>query len=148
MLPLTMFLVAGALLASDPMLGTWKINVAKSKFNPGPAPQSITTTSIEDAGWVVAKTNGVNAEGNPINVENRFKTDGNEYPTQTAWGKGNMVIKKTDPYHWTSVVTLEGGNKITSKVVTPKDGKTRTHTSTGTNMKGEKINTVTVWERQ
>lgn len=77
-----------------------------------------------------------------------FKTDGNEYPTQTAWGKGNMVIKKADPYHWTSVVTLEGGNKITSKVVTSKDGKTRTHTSTGTNTKGEKINTVTVWERQ
>jgi len=28
--------------ASDPRIGTWKLNVAKSKYSPGPAPQSLT----------------------------------------------------------------------------------------------------------
>jgi len=27
---------------TDPINGTWKLNLAKSKFNPGPAPQSET----------------------------------------------------------------------------------------------------------
>jgi hypothetical protein len=39
MLPLAMLMAAGALLASDPNVGTWKLNVAKSKFSPGPGPQ-------------------------------------------------------------------------------------------------------------
>ena len=28
--------------AADPVLGTWELNVAKSKYNPGPAPKSQT----------------------------------------------------------------------------------------------------------
>jgi len=148
MLPLAMFLAAMAFAASNPMLGTWKMNVAKSKFSPGPAPQSVTTTFTEEGGWVVAKAQGVNSDGKPINVENRFKTDGNEYPYESPWGKSTIVIKQTDPYHWTSVVKLDGGNTITSKGMISKDGKTRTVTSTGTNTKGEKVNTVMVSERQ
>src|SRR5205085_3569561 len=53
-LPLAIFM-AGALLASDPNLGTWKLNLAKSKFSPGPGPQSVTTTVREGGGWVIAK---------------------------------------------------------------------------------------------
>jgi len=35
------FTAAGLLLAqSDPFVGSWKLDVAKSKFDPGPAPQS------------------------------------------------------------------------------------------------------------
>jgi hypothetical protein len=65
----------------------------------------------------------VNSEGKPINVENRFKTDGNEYPYESPWGKGTIIIKQTDPYHWTQVVKLEGGNTVTAKVMISKDGK-------------------------
>lgn len=148
MLPLAMFMAAGALQASDPMLGTWTMNVAKSKFSPGPAPQSLTATNTEDGGWVVAKAEGVNSEGKPINVENRFKTDGNEYPYESPWGKGTIVMKRADPYHWTSVVKLDGGNTVTIKGMISKDGKIRTQHATGTNTKGERVNTVTVWERQ
>ena len=35
--------------ASDPRVGTWKLNVAKSKYNPGPAPQS-QTLKVEASG--------------------------------------------------------------------------------------------------
>ena len=37
------WLAAGSLLfAADASLGTWKLNVAKSKYSPGPAPKSAT----------------------------------------------------------------------------------------------------------
>jgi len=35
--------------ASDPRIGTWKLNVAKSKYNPGPAPQAL-TVNVEPLG--------------------------------------------------------------------------------------------------
>ena len=35
--------------ATDTQVGTWKLNVAKSKYSPGPAPKSA-TTKIEAAG--------------------------------------------------------------------------------------------------
>ena len=35
--------------ASDPRIGTWKLNVAKSKYSPGPPPQS-QTLKVEPSG--------------------------------------------------------------------------------------------------
>jgi len=36
---------SGSLYAqSNPLVGTWKLNVAKSKFDPGPGPKSMTRT--------------------------------------------------------------------------------------------------------
>ena len=56
-LQLVFVVVAAALLAtgalakggSNPMIGTWKLNPAKSKFTPGPGPKSL-TVKIEPAG--------------------------------------------------------------------------------------------------
>ena len=31
---------------SDPLVGTWELNVAKSKYSPGPAPKSETRTYV------------------------------------------------------------------------------------------------------
>jgi len=40
-------LAAGPLIAqTNPFIGTWKLNVAKSKFEPGPAPKSQTRTVV------------------------------------------------------------------------------------------------------
>ena len=49
--------------ASDPRIGTWKLNVEKSKYDPGPAPQS-NTMKVEASGeGEKATTEGVNAAG-------------------------------------------------------------------------------------
>src|SRR5215472_16333495 len=52
-------------LAQSELIGTWKLNAEKSKFNPGPAPKNSVLT-YEAAGEGVKVTNeGVNAPGNP-----------------------------------------------------------------------------------
>jgi hypothetical protein len=38
-----LFAIGTAVRAEDPNSGTWKMNPAKSKYNPGPAPKSSTT---------------------------------------------------------------------------------------------------------
>ena len=148
MLLFTTLMAAGALVAANPILGTWKMNVAKSKFSPGPAPKSVTSTYTESDGWVVITTDAVSADGTPTKRESRVKADGKEYPFENVYGKGTTVIKQKDPYNWTSVQKLDGGNTVTTKGMISKDGKTRTQTASGTNAKGEKVHTVTVWERQ
>ena len=48
-LGLSSILVRPALAQGDPQVGVWKLNVAKSKYTPGPVPKS-GTTKIEAAG--------------------------------------------------------------------------------------------------
>ena len=49
--------------ASDPRIGAWKLNVAKSKYSPGPAPRSFTVKVEASGQGEKATTEGVNAEG-------------------------------------------------------------------------------------
>ena len=49
--------------ASDPRSGTWKLNLEKSKYDPGPAPQSNTTTIEASSDGETATTKGVNSAG-------------------------------------------------------------------------------------
>jgi hypothetical protein len=66
--------------ASNPRLGTWKLNVEKSKYHPGPAPQSV-TMKIEAAGeGEKATTEGVNAAGVPTKTEYTAQYDGKDTP--------------------------------------------------------------------
>lgn len=134
--------------AADPIVGTWKMNVAKSKFSPGPAPKSSTTTYTQEGDWLVVKSVGVNSAGEPVNRTNRFKTDGGSYTYTGPNGPGKISVKKVDEHTYVSTTTLDAGGSTVGRSVYSKDGKTRTQTVTGVNSKGEKLNHVIVYERQ
>ena len=67
--------------AEDPQAGTWNLNVAKSKYSPGPATKS-GTASLEAWGddGVKVTADGVNADGQTTHVEFQAKYDGKDYP--------------------------------------------------------------------
>jgi len=136
------------LAAADPIVGTWKMNVAKSKFSPGPAPKSVTSTFSEEGDWIASKSDAIDSTGQPITRTNRYKLDGKEYPFEGPQGQGMISLKKIDDHTTESVLKFAGGHTLTARAVISADGKTRTMTSSGTNAKGEKVNNVTVWERQ
>ena len=87
--------VAGSsmLSAADMVSGTWKLNTAKSKYSPGPAPKSLVTTFSMDGDWLVSKGEGVDAEGKATTLTNRYKFDGKEYPYKTAVVGGTISVK-------------------------------------------------------
>ena len=136
------------LAATDPIIGTRKLNVAESKFSPGPAPQDVTTTYSQDGDWISIKTEGTDSSGQPFARTNRFKMDGQEYPFDGPHGKGMISVKKVNDHTANAVMKFDGGNSVTTHSVISKDGKTRTMTSKGKNLKGQKVNSVVVWERQ
>jgi hypothetical protein len=133
---------------NDPAVGTWKLNVAKSKYEPGPAPKSLTVTIEPSGPGVKVTTKGVDAQGNPIETSYTANYDGKDYPVagQPDWDA--IALKRID------ASTVEMSRKKAGKVVqtvtrvVSKDGKVYTSTAKGTNAKGETINNVLVFEKQ
>ncbi|HET7220724.1 MAG TPA: hypothetical protein VFJ02_21875 [Vicinamibacterales bacterium] len=67
-----MLTAAGAVAAQGTNLrvGTWHLNVAKSKYSPGPAPKSQTTYTrvvSKDGKTMTVTVKGTNAQGQPVN---------------------------------------------------------------------------------
>src|SRR3979409_560045 len=71
----------GAAFAADTAVGTWKLNVAKSTFSPGPAPKSQTRTYAETPQGITLtiKTTAARAWWTPT-ATLTFKDDGKPYP--------------------------------------------------------------------
>jgi hypothetical protein len=145
---LLLLLIPGLVVAADPIVGTWKLNAAKSTFSPGPGAKSGTVTYAEDGEWLVVKSESVTAAGAPVTRSNRYKLDGKEYPFDGPYGKGTISAKKTGEREGTSTVKLDGGNTYTQRTVISADGKTRTVTSVGKNAQGQAMKNTVVYERQ
>jgi hypothetical protein len=134
--------------AKDPFVGTWTLNLAKSKYSPGPAPKS-TTTTIEAAGQgykVSVKTEP--ASGSAQEWAYTSNLDGKDAPiTGNNPNADSLAVKRVDAN--TLEVVYKKGGKVTTmqKSVVAADGKTRTVTTTGTDAQGQKVNNVAVYEK-
>ena len=65
---------------ADPALGTWKLYLAKSKFDPGPAPMPQMRTYAQSEAGTTLTISGVGADGSPISTKATVKYDGKDYP--------------------------------------------------------------------
>jgi hypothetical protein len=136
------------LAATDVSVGTWKANLEKSKYSPGPPPKS-STVIIEAMGDKMKVTvDGTDGEGKAVHHEWIGKYDGKQYPVVGEPATDSRAYKKVDDQ--TYDITAKKGDKVmtTGKVVFSKDGKTRTVTTSGTNAKGQKYNNTVVYEKQ
>ena len=145
-------LVSGALLAqSNPAVGTWKLNTAKSKFNPGPAPQSQTRIDEAQDNGVKASVEGTAADGSHFAYGYTADYDGKDNPisgTGAPSGADTIAIKRINPN--TTEATLKKGGQVvlTTRAVVSKDGKVRTITTKGTDAHGQPTNNVVIFEKQ
>jgi len=134
---------------SDPRIGTWKLNVEKSKYSPGPAPQSV-TVKVEAAGQgEKATTDFVNADGSRTATEYTANFDGKDSPiTGSQFGADMVSLKRIDAR--TTERTDKKGNKVVQVLtrVVSQDGKTMTVTTKGTNAQAQAVNNVGVFEKQ
>ena len=140
------FVVSGAS-AADVFSGNWKVNLDKSKYDPGPAPKSATSKIDAMEGGLKFTNDGVNSEGKPTHSEWSGKFDGKDNPVEGDPNRDTAALKKIDDY------TIEISNKkagkptTTIRTVFSKDGKTRTQTVKGTNAQGVKVNNMVVYEK-
>ena len=134
--------------AADNWLGTWKLNTAKSKFSPGPGPQSLTLRFESTADGIKVTSDGVDGEGKSMKGMYTSKWDGKDVPWAGNPNADTAAPKRIDANNYENVWKKGGKVTITAKAVVSADGKTLTTTQTGTNAKGEAVNSTAVYDRQ
>jgi hypothetical protein len=131
----------------DPLIGTWKLNLTKSKFDPGPPPQS-STMHYEPAGQGFRDTvTGVDAQGKPTTSAFMMIYDGKFYPTTGVIGYDASAFTRVDDHTVTYIRTLAGKVVATGTRALSRDGKTLTFTGRGTTANGRQ-NNVVVYDKQ
>jgi hypothetical protein len=141
-----MLVVAGAQVPKG-LEGTWTLNVAKSKFNPGPAPKSMTLTYAVAPGGLKIAAHVVPAEGPDQHWEMTYKSDGKDYPVT---GNPNAdSISHQGMQDGRTQSTFKKGGKVTAVNLRTlsADGKTLTIESKGTDDKGQPMHNVQVFEK-
>lgn len=142
------FPAAGWAQEKDPGIGTWKMNLAKSKFNPGPPPKSVITRFEADGKGLKNTTDIANAAGESTTSVYTANFDGRDYPMKGSPTVDAVSLRKLAP-NKVERVDKKGGKVVQTLVRTiSADGKTMTVTQDGTNAKGEKFSNVYVFERQ
>ena len=145
-------LVSGILLAqSNPFVGTWKLNVAKSKYSPGPAPQSQTRTTEAQGDGVKVSTEGTSADGSRVAFGYTANYDGKDNPISgmgAPSGADSIAFKRTNPNTVEYTLKKAGRVVLTGRSVISHDGKVATLTTKGTNATGQPTSNVTVYDKQ
>ncbi len=132
---------------ASPMMGTWKLNEAKSKFSAGATKNN--TVVYEAAGDQVKVTvDGVDAAGKAIHSEWTGKFDGKDYPLMGD-PTGDMRSYKQIGDRKLELTTKKDGKATgTATVVVSADGKTRTVTVNGTDAMGKKVHYMAAYDKQ
>ena len=139
-----------AALGADNTLGTWKLNVEKSKYTPPPMPiKSLTLTREASDGGVKQTTTGERADGTAVNASYTAKYDGKDVQVTGNSQYDTIAIKQVNANTLTDERKKTGGPyKATGRTVISNGGKTMTSTTKGTNADGKEFTQVLVFDKQ
>ena len=143
--------VPAAAQAQDTWIGTWKLNLAKSKYDPAnlaPRSQVIKQEAVAGGG-MKATVDVVDAQGKSLHQENMTMFDGKPSDIKGAPDANTTrVYKRIDSRTYEYVQSVSGKLTVTSRTAVAADGKTRTVTTTGKNAQGQTVNNVAAFDRQ
>jgi hypothetical protein len=130
-----------------PGVGSWRLNVARSKLGSEPAPQSITST-IKLAGQGTKMT-GVRIGADGIRTECHYTAnyDGKDYPITGSAHADTVALKRIDARTIERTDKKAGKVVETSRTVYSEDGKSCTTTGKARNARGEDFHFVVVHEK-
>lgn len=134
-------------LADVAVMGTWKLNEAKSKLSPG-APKN-TMVTYEPAGDMVKViVEGADGQGKATRSEWTGKFDGKDYPVTGDPNSDMRSVKVIDDR--TLELTVKHGGKVvaTGRVVVSPNSKSRTVTMNGVDPAGKKFHFTAVYDKQ
>jgi hypothetical protein len=147
-LTLGLCLVAAAVaFASNPYIGTWKLNEAKSKI-PASAPKNITVVYEAAGDSIKVTVDGIDGAGKPTHNEWTGKFDGKDYPLTGDPTADTRTYKKINDNTAELTNKKDGKVVLSGRIVVSADGKTRTVTASGTDANGKKIKSTTVYDKQ
>jgi hypothetical protein len=142
-----MVAVASDAQTSDPILGTWKLNVAKSKYDPGPAPKAV-TLKYEAAGPGMKVSVDAETPGGPMKWGYTGSFDGKDNAVTGNPEVDAVALKRVGPTTTEAIMKKGGKVTTTNTRVVSADGKTLTITAKGSDAQGKPVHNVQVFEKQ
>jgi hypothetical protein len=141
----------------NPIIGTWKMNVEKSKYSTGSPPKSATLT-VEAQGKAEKTTyTEIGPDGSETTYTYTANYDRKDDPIsgsgRTTWrddllGGAETIALARDSNLYSIVLKKSGNVVMTNRAVVSKSGKVLTITANGADVKGQPTKFVTVWEKQ
>lgn len=144
------FFIQGGLAATDDLeMGAWQLDPAKSAYSSGQPPQAELLT-IEPWG-----TNGIKLRAEITDAQGKTRIaaysasfDGKDVPITGVPDADTVSLKRIDIYTTQRIYKKAGKVTTIMTRVVSKDGKTQTNTTTGTDVKGERVHQVTFFIKQ
>jgi hypothetical protein len=149
---------------SDPIIGTWHLNLAKSKASPGPLPKSLTLDFQGEGQNRKVTLVGITAAGNPqvlVFAEGilpgpnasalhflSIVEDGKPHPVTGSPIYDAIVVTRVDAYTTNASYTKAGKVVQTGATIISEDGKRMTITASGANANGQQFNNIGVYDKQ
>lgn len=132
--------------APDHLVGVWQLNIAKSRYFPGPGPKSETRTYTRDGENVEGVIQRVFSDGRSERIEYIANFD-REYPVAGTEAYDHVVLKRIDEF--TSEAVLSHGGRVygIARRVIASDGKSMTITFRRENESGPSVYNVAVYDR-
>ena len=133
---------------TDPLLGTGQLNLAKSKYSPGPAPKNQSQNiQAEGQNYKVTIT-GTGADGNPTNRVFTTVYDEIAHPVTGFPNRDAAAHTRVDAYTQINSLTKAGKLVQTTTIVVSPDGKTLTITLIGIDENGRPFTNIAVNDKQ
>jgi hypothetical protein len=144
--------IGGAAMAAgidaDPVLGTWKLNLAKSTFGGGPALKSQIRTYSQSAQGITLKMTTVGADGKETTTQTTYHLDGKDYPSMGNPDFDSLSGMRTDTGAAEFILKRAGKRVGTLRRTVSKDGRTLTLNFVITNANGVQLSQLTVFDKQ
>ncbi len=137
-----------ALWAADPSLGTWKLNLGRSAFHPGPGFQSETRTYENQKDGVKVTIRTVNARGKLVTSVYLTTPDGEQHAVSGSGGPADSVgLKRINEFTAESTLMHAGKEIAKTTRVVSEDGRSMTITYRGLDPEGNDVNYTLVFDR-
>lgn len=147
-LPLLAALSCTAVRPVDPLVGSWTMNPERSKFNPGPAPKSMTVTYEQVPQGLHVVSVVVLADGTSARTEYTAGYDGKDYPITGVPQVETTSLRQIDPLT-SERIDKRAGQRVQSYMrQVYADGRTLIVTQKDTDATGSPVDNTIVLEKK
>ena len=145
---LAVMLATASAQGRDPRTGTWRLNIEKSIYKPGPPSRSV-TVRIEPSGQGEhVRSESIDATGARIVTEYVAAYDGTDYPLKGSPVANTVALKRIDAYTTERFDKKDGHVMLVYRRVVSTDGRTMTITINGVNARRQQISNTLTFEKQ
>jgi hypothetical protein len=130
----------------DHLVGVWQLNLAKSRYFPGPGPTSETRTYTREGDSVVGVILRMFQNGRRERIEYTANFD-REYPVMGTEEYDHVVLKRIDEYTSEAVLSHAGRVYGIARRVIASDNKSMTITFRRENQTGPSVYNVVYYDR-